>query len=91
MTDTTPPEITVQSLLNLTYYVSGVWANVTLSEEGMCNLSIDGTANESMSNTTGNFNDLMTVAGYGQHAVTFFCADDYGNPSSATVYFSFST
>jgi len=85
------PLITVQSPLNQSYNMTSMWANATLSEAGSCNRSLDGGANVSMSNTSGNFNSLMSVSGEGLHNVTFFCNDTTGNQNSTTVYFSIDT
>jgi len=88
MTDTTPPVMTVQSPLNQSYATTSIWANVTLDERGRCNYSLDGAANVSMDNSTGNHNSLMTVSAEGLHNVTFYCNDTTGNMNSTTSYFT---
>ena len=86
--DLTPPVIAVLSPGNITLSFIDVWANVTLDKRGRCNYSLDGSANVSMSNSTGNHNSLMDVAGDGLHNVTFFCNDAIGNMNSTVSYFS---
>jgi len=89
--DLTPPEITVQSPLNQTYNTSSIWANVTLNEPGSCNRSFDGSANASMTNSTGNFNNITAGFSDGLHSVTFYCNDTTGNLNSTTSYFNIDT
>jgi len=88
------PQLTVQSPLNNTYNINSVWANLTLDKVGSwCGYSLDGAANVSMSNSTGNWNSLMSGLSELNHNVTFSCNDTYGtmNASMVTVYFSVDT
>ncbi len=91
--DTTAPTITINSPTNRTYNVSSIWFNVTLNEAGSwAGYSLDGAANVTMTNSSGNWNNLSTVAD-GQHYVTFYANDTNGNMnvSAPTVYFTVDT
>ena len=90
--DTTPPIITVQSPLNTTYATTSVWVNVTLDEAGSwCGRSLDGGANVSLTNSSGNWNNLMTDLSQGSHNVKIYCNDTSGNMNSTQVWFSVDT
>jgi hypothetical protein len=90
--DTTPPAVTIQSPGNSTYTASSVWANVILDETGSwCGLSFDGRPNTTMTNSSGNWNNLTTNIAQGSHNIRFYCNDTAGNmngSSSNIVYFS---
>ena len=87
--DTIPPIITIQSPLNITYTTTSIWANVTLNEAGSwCGRSLDGGANVSLTNSSGNWNNLMTGLAEGSHNVKFYCNDTAGNMNSTIVYFT---
>jgi hypothetical protein len=87
--DTIPPIITVQSPLNITYTTTSIWANVTLNEAGSwCGRSLDGGANVSLTNSSGNWNNLMTGLSQGSHNVKIYCNDTAGNMNSTIVYFT---
>lgn len=94
-TDTTPPIVTIQSPSNQTYATTSVWANVTLSEAGgWCGRNLDGTTNVSLSNTTGNWNNLMTGLSDSSHNLRFYCNDTNGNMNTSSaniVYFTINT
>ena len=87
--DTTPPNITIQSPLNQSYNTTSVWFNITLNEPGSwCGYSLDGRANVTMTNSSGNWNNLNSSMTQSSHNVTFWCNDTAGNMNkSATVYF----
>jgi len=96
--DLTPPIIAISSPQNATYNYNvsnstthSVWANATLDETGRCNRSLDGGSNVSLSNTTGNHNNLMTSVSDGFHNVTFWCNDSAGNMNSTSAYFTLDT
>ncbi len=91
--DTTPPTIFIQSPANTTYAVNSAWANVTLNEVGSVVLrSLDGGANVSLSNSSGNWNNLMSGLVSGSHNVRFYANDTTGNnAASPTVVFTVDT
>ena len=88
----TAPVITISSPTNTTYLTTSVWANITLDEKGsQCFRSLDGGANTSMANSTGNWNSQMTSISLGYHKVQFYCNDTYNNNATvATQYFTVS-
>lgn len=87
--DTIPPMITVQSPLSANYTINKIWFNLTLNEPGSwCGYSLDGAANVSMTNSSGNWNKYVTVPD-GNHAVVYTCKDQSGNANkSLPVYFT---
>ncbi|NOQ55835.1 MAG: hypothetical protein GQ477_03430 [Nanohaloarchaea archaeon] len=92
--DSVAPEITVQSPLNKTYATDSLWANLTLDENGSwCGYSLDGAANVTMSNTSGNWNSLVEGLSDSSHNIVFSCNDTAGNmnASMVTVYFTVDT
>ncbi|MCK5176382.1 MAG: DUF2341 domain-containing protein, partial [Candidatus Aenigmarchaeota archaeon] len=89
--DSTSPIITVQSPTNKSYNTTTVWFNTTLNEEGSwCGYSLDGAANVTMTNSSGNWNAQNNSMTEGQHEVTFSCNDTTGNmnTSGATIVFT---
>ncbi|MBI5697891.1 MAG: DUF2341 domain-containing protein, partial [Thaumarchaeota archaeon] len=97
ITDTTAPTITIQSPSNTTYNSStqslNIWANATLNEAGSwCGVSLDSGSNNTLTNSTGNWNYLMSVTGGGSHNVVFYCNDTNGNMGSSSIrYFTLNT
>ena len=89
--DTTPPILNISSPSNISYKVTSIWANLTLNEPGSCNMSLNNTANVSMSNTTGNFNYNITEMTDGFKNITFYCNDTVGNKNSSIRYFTIDT
>ena len=95
--DTVAPTITIQSPLNATYNSSSqsynIWANVTLNKAGSwCGVSLDGAANNSLSNSTGNWNYLMSSVASGSHNVIVYCNNTEGYMgNSSTRYFTLNT
>lgn len=81
--------ITIQSPQNTSYDANITWANITLNKAGSwCGRSLDGRANYSMTNSSGNWNSQMTTLANGAHAITFYCNDTSGNMvSNATQFF----
>ena len=93
-TEIIPPIITFSQPTNITYTTTSVWVNVTLNEAGSwCGRSRDGGANITMTNSTGNWNNLMTGLAQGAHNVKVCCNDTAGNMncSSEVRYFSVDT
>lgn len=90
--DTIPPTIIVQSPANKSYMTSTIWFNVTGSEIlNWCGYSLDGAANVSMTNSSGNWNKYVAVPD-GNHAVVYSCRDTSGNANkSLPVYFTVDT
>lgn len=86
----TPPEITIQSPQNITYETSSIWANVTLDKEGSwCGRNLDESENITMTNSSGNWNNLMTSVINDVHNVTFCCNDTNDNMNCSDVeYFT---
>jgi hypothetical protein len=87
--DTTPPVITVQSPTNTSTVFTNIWANVTLDEPGeSCRVSLDGGVNNTMTNSSGNWNYLLTDVAGGPHNVVFVCRDLALNTNSTQVFFT---
>jgi hypothetical protein len=88
-TDTTPPIITVQSPVNNTVYPNNtIWFNVTLNEAGnKCLVNISNT-NQTLTNSSGNWNYLNYTLPNGTYWTRFFCNDTAGNMNSS-VYINF--
>ncbi|MBI5389560.1 cell wall-binding repeat-containing protein, partial [Candidatus Woesearchaeota archaeon] len=89
----TPPIVNVQSPLNQTYATTSVWVNVTLNEDtGSVIAQLDAATNYSLSNTSGNWNYLLTGLNEGTHNVRIFANDSTGNMNSTQiVYFTVDT
>lgn len=84
--DPIAPTITAQSPTNTTYMISGAWANLTLDEAGSVVFrSLDGGANISLTNSSGNWNNKMTGLSKGPHRVTFYANDTAGNNAQSTI------
>ncbi len=88
--DTTPPAITIQSPTNTTYTTTSVWFNMTGNEAlNWSGYSLDGTANITLTNSTGNWNSQNTSMAQGSHNIRFYANDTVGNMNqSALVYFT---
>ncbi|MFH1432131.1 MAG: DUF4398 domain-containing protein [archaeon] len=91
--DVTPPVITIVSPSNTSYPQKWVWSNVTLNEAGSwCGVSLNGTANQTLTNSTGNWNLNLSVPSEGSNNAKFWCNDTIGNMgNSSTVYFTVDT
>ncbi len=87
--DTTTPAITVRSPSNQTYTTASIWFNITGNKAlNWSGYSLDGAANATMTNSSGNWNNLSTVS-QGQHNVMFYANDSLGNLNqSAMIYFA---
>ncbi|MEM5804446.1 MAG: NEW3 domain-containing protein [Candidatus Aenigmatarchaeota archaeon] len=82
--DTTAPTITVVSPTNTTYQTNTIWANATMDDDGgWMKVNVDGT-NYSLTNDTGSWNRLMTLA-IGVHTAKFYAADEAGNENASDV------
>ncbi len=83
------PQITVVSPTNNTYDTSWLDAIVTLNETGSwCGRSLDGGANVTMTNSSGNWNNLLTDLSLGTHTIRFYCNNTLspvGNMSSSDL------
>ncbi|NUN11205.1 hypothetical protein HUU53_01010 [Candidatus Micrarchaeota archaeon] len=87
--DTTPPVVSIQSPSAITYFGRMIWFNATANElVSSCSVSIDSGSNQSLTNSTGNWNSLFTIGGIGSHNVVFYCNDLAGNTGSASRSFS---
>jgi hypothetical protein len=84
--DTTSPIITVQSPVNNTLYPNNtIWFNVTLNEAGsICLVNISDT-NQTLTNSTGNWNYLNNTLSSGNYQTRFYCNDTSGNMNSSIV------
>jgi hypothetical protein len=89
VTDTTPPIITVQSPVNNTVYPNNtIWFNVTLNEAGdKCLVNISN-YNNTLTNSSGNWNKLNNTLSNGNYWTRFYCNDTIGNMNSS-VYINF--
>jgi hypothetical protein len=84
--DATPPIIDILSPSNGTVETSSIWFNVTLNEPGSwCGYSLDSASNKTMTNSTGNWNDLNDSMTEGLHDVIFYCNDTLGNMASSSL------
>jgi len=91
--DTLLPTLSISHPINKTYGAKWIWANVTLDTLGSwCGVSLNGTANQSLSNSTGNWNLNPTVPAEGANWVQFFCNDTAGNMNvTSPVFFTVDT
>ncbi|RKY41342.1 MAG: hypothetical protein DRP85_06620, partial [Candidatus Makaraimicrobium thalassicum] len=87
--DTTPPAISIASPENKTYATDWVWANVSLSESGICNYTLDSGSLQPMQNSSSTY-WYANVSGLseGAHTITYYCNDSVGNQNSTSVTFS---
>ncbi len=90
--DTTMPKITVLSPANTTYYNNTIWFNITLNKAGSwAGFSIDGRTNNTLTNSSGNWNLLNNSMSEGFHNVTFYANDTSNNMNTTSVYFTIDT
>ena len=84
-----PPIIIIESPTNTSYGTSSIWFNVTLNEVGdWCGYSLDGSDNTTMSNTSGNWNNLNSTMSEGSHEAVFYCNDSVGNMNNTNIIFT---
>jgi len=88
--DSTDPTITVGSPTG-TYSTSDIWFNVTLNEDGDWCAFDYGSGNLTMTNSSGNWNRLITGIYDGTYSVTFWCNDTSGNMNFTSSSFTIST
>jgi hypothetical protein len=83
--DTAPPEVSILSLENKTYYSSEIQLDFTVSEKSsLITYSLDGQENETI---TGNI--TLTNIPCGEHNVTVYATDRAGHSgASETIFFS---
>ena len=88
--DTIPPTVRIDSPTNITYAQASVWVNVTLNENsGSATVQLDGAANYSLTNFSGNWNYQLTGLSDGGHTVRIHANDSVGNMNSTqTVSFT---
>ncbi|MFZ3077795.1 MAG: DUF2341 domain-containing protein, partial [Candidatus Aenigmatarchaeota archaeon] len=84
--------ITVQSPSNATYSSNSIWFNISLDQQGSwAGYSLNGAPNVTLTNATGNWNNLNSTMSDRQHYVTFYANTSGGAMSnSTTVYFTVS-
>lgn len=89
--DTDAPTITIQHPANTTYSTAAIWFNVSTDEDvNLCAYSWNSETNETMTNSTGNWNDYKWVWSYNcQQNVTFYCSDPAGNIGNTTMMYFF--
>jgi hypothetical protein len=83
--DTAPPEVSILSLENKTYYSSEIQLDFTVSEQSSLIIySLDGQENETISG-----NITLTNMPCGEHNVTVYATDRAGHSgASETIFFS---
>ena len=91
--DSTPPTITINSPLNISYTNTTSVFNATINENGTCIYSLNSGANISMTN---NDNRTFTAENssmlQGSHTARFYCNDTTGNLNTTSItYFIDST
>lgn len=88
VSDNIPPIITIISPENSTYNANWTWANVSLDEEGnWCGVSLNGTENQTLLNTTSLYWYLNMSVSEGQNNAKFYCNDTSGNMGNTTTIF----
>ena len=86
--DVESPEITIKSPNPLTYSVSSVWFNVSLtdSDTDWCGYSLDGAENVTMNKADArNFYMLDNSMAEAEYTVVFYCNDTSGNMGLSEV------
>lgn len=88
ITDTIPPNITINSPQNKTYNTSGITLNFSFDEEtGWCAYSLNGNGNITINCTA-----ISNLApSEGQNNLTLYANDTQGHLASKTVYFTTDT
>ncbi len=93
-TDSSGPVITIISPANTTYPSVNVTAEISTSENvNWAAYSLDGDTNITMTNISAtSFTSSLTNLPYGQHNITFYANDSYGNLGETSIrYFSVAT
>ncbi len=86
--------IAVNSPLNWSYNTNSIQVNVTLNESGSwCGVSLNGTANQTMSNTSATLWYLdISAPAEGSNIIRVYCNNTAGNmANSSTIYFTIDT
>lgn len=89
--ETVAPGIFIQSPTNTTFNVTTVDFNVTVNETADSCLVDFGFGNETMTNSTGNWNFQNTTMQDGSFQAIFSCNDTAGNGNETSVFFSVDT
>ena len=94
--DTSPPTTTITSPLNKTYYSNQLplGLNVTTNETAeACFWDINGTANVTMTNTSGTnwYGDLTVAPPENAHEIIYYCNDTAGNWNTTSIWFNYSS
>jgi len=93
-TDSSGPVITIISPVNTSYPSVNVTAGISTSEASLwAGYSLDEVANVSMTNVSStSFTASLTNLAYGQHNITFYANDSYGNYGASSIrYFTIET
>lgn len=80
--DTIAPNVTINTPLNATTYVSNNLINISLNENGSCKYSLDaGTTNNSLTASADNreFTKDFTGISNGNYLLNVYCNDSFGN------------
>ena len=89
-----PISIIVQSPTNTSYNNNWVWTNVTVTDIdsiSSCCVSLNSTVNQSLTNSSGNWNLNLSVPSEGGNNVIIYCNDSYGSINSTQIYFTIDT
>ena len=82
--DTTPPNVSILSVENKTYYSSDIEVGFTVDESAsQVTYSLDGKENVTLAENT-----LLTGLANGDHVITVYATDKVGNTASQTIYFT---
>lgn len=88
--DTTAPSVSLASPTNITYPFDQLWVllDYTITEANLdqSSYSLDGAANVSLNNLTGNLNITGLIAG--SHDIEVFANDSAGNSDSTQIFFT---
>lgn len=89
--DTIPPAITVNSPTNNTNYsATSIWFNASVYDAttgvNWTGYSLDGSANITMTNSSGNWNNNNASMAQGLHSVVFYANDSAGNTNQSSSY-----
>ncbi len=92
------PQITNDSYVNTTFTNNWLWANVTSDLNSIayntswCGVSINNTANQTLTNSSGNWNLNYTVLPDGYNNITYYCnstSTNYSSISNASETYNF--
>ena len=83
--------LTVQHPTNITYGIDDIWINATVDGSNTDDVvfSLDGGANVSMTNSSGNWNNLTENVTVGSHSITVYANDTVLTPATPqTIFFT---